>query len=117
MLNSKEWCTDVQQMCPHVLYNTCAMLCCVCYRDGPSQLLPQPNDNIWELDTDSMLPVAEALQLLVQMVPGASSIRPGVNCGGRFPAAASPEVPTGGELTCWLCGCAVWMCVVVRSAG
>jgi len=62
-------------------------------RDGPSQLLSQADDNVWELDPG--LPVAEALQLLVQLVPGAASIRPGVNCAGRFAPEGRPAVPTG----------------------
>lgn len=62
-------------------------------RDGPSQLLSQPDDNKWELDGG--LPVAEALQSLVQLVPGAQQVQPGINCGGRFAAASVPPLPAG----------------------
>jgi hypothetical protein len=69
-------------------------MCAVSCRDGPSQLLSQPDDNVWELD-GGLISVGEALDHLAQLVPGAAEIRPGVNCAGRFAAAGRPALLNG----------------------
>ena len=48
---------------------------------GPSQLLAQPDDAIWEIDAAFGVP--EALELLASEV-GGGSVVPGVNCRGAF---------------------------------
>eukprot|EP00878_Enallax_costatus_P032061 GHUV01035155.1.p1 GENE.GHUV01035155.1~~GHUV01035155.1.p1 ORF type:complete len:567 (+),score=154.25 GHUV01035155.1:681-2381(+) len=63
------------------------------YRDGPSQLLSQHDDMIWELDASWC--VAEALELLEREVPGAAAVKPGVNCREIFAAGNIPALPTG----------------------
>lgn len=62
-------------------------------RDGPSQLLQQSDDAIWEIDAS--WGVAEALELLQSHLPGAADIKPGVNCRGMFAAPHTPALPTG----------------------
>lgn len=77
-----------------LVFNAMVAICC---RDGPSQLLSQPDDNIWELDS-SQVDVAEALQHLITLVPRGCGIHPGVNCAGLFAASSRPQLPTGKEI-------------------
>lgn len=63
-------------------------------RDGPSQLLSQPDAAIWELDT--AFGVIDALMMLERELPGAAGVKPGVNCGGTFAAPGIPSLPQGG---------------------
>jgi hypothetical protein len=78
------------------------MLLC---RDGPSQLLQQGDDAIWELDAAWGL--TEALQLLEAQLPGAAAVKPGVNCCGMFATPHTPALPTGGRSfeAAYCCSC------------
>ncbi|WIA19312.1 hypothetical protein OEZ85_003945 [Tetradesmus obliquus] len=71
------------------------------YKDGPSHLLKQGDDAIWELDAASSLP--EALQLLEAQLPGAAAVRPGVNCRGMFATPHRPALPSGVLTAAALC--------------
>jgi hypothetical protein len=90
----------------HIICLLLLLLTAAC-RDGPSQLLKQSDDAIWELDAAWGLP--EALQLLEAQLPGAAAVKPGVNCRGMFATPQRPAVPAG-EVGCcfgaWLeCFC------------
>lgn len=74
-------------------------------RDGPSQLLELPEEQIWDIDDSHN--IAEALAALAAEV-GASKIHPGVNCRGVFCMPARPPVPAG-KLT------ASAMCAIVAA--
>eukprot|EP00775_Hariotina_reticulata_P010637 gene10637-10795_t len=63
------------------------------YKDGPSELIQLPDEAVWEFD--AAWSVLEALQLLEQLLPGAAAVAPGVNCRGKFPMAARPQLPSG----------------------
>eukprot|EP00873_Tetraselmis_striata_P046406 jgi/Tetstr1/466670/TSEL_011158.t1 len=65
------------------------------YKGGPSQLIAQPDDDVWELDA---LSARQALEVLA-METGAARVEPLVNCGGVFAPPRRPPIPPPGKLT------------------
>jgi len=63
------------------------------YEGGPSQLIDQPDQDVWEIDSvDVHIPTA--VRMLASFV-GGDAIKPCVNCGGVFAVGARPPLPKG----------------------
>lgn len=63
------------------------------YEGGPSQLVTQPDSQVWELDSaDADIP---ALLALLSDEVGGASVEPLKTCGGMFAPPARPALPQG----------------------
>lgn len=71
------------------------------YEGGPSQLIRQSDDTIWEFDA-AEIDIAAALDALCEAV-GGNKITPGVNCRGVFAQPSRPPVPSGRLTAANLC--------------
>jgi len=63
------------------------------YEGGPSNLINQPDKNVWELDA-SDVDIPAALKYLSAAV-GGDAIKPLINCRGLFSPASRPAMPKG----------------------
>ena len=71
------------------------------YEGGPSEVVEQPDDSVWEIDS-AIVDVPNILERLVDAV-GASNVRPLVNCKGTFCSKSRPEIPSGRLTAASLC--------------
>lgn len=69
-------------------------------RDGISDLMTLPDDQIWEIDAD--WGIAVALNMLSHEL-GGDDVIPGINCRGVFCAAVRPPVPKGRVVMWYVC--------------
>jgi acetolactate synthase-1/2/3 large subunit len=71
------------------------------YEGGPSQLIHQSDDSVWELDA-AEIDIPAALEALCKAV-GGNQITPGVNCRGVFAPPSRPPLPSGRLTASHLC--------------